>query len=84
MSLDLLTEISENWRLEAKEEDNNRYFYYFPDIPRMLNGQKTYVVGRKRTGKTAISEYIANLDKREENIYTEKLKFKNFPSYCNP
>ncbi|GAK59285.1 hypothetical protein U27_06262 [Candidatus Vecturithrix granuli] len=75
----LLEEIANNWKLEAKEEDNERYFYFFNEVDRILKGAKNYVIGRKGTGKTAISEYITSLNKRDGKIFTEKLKFKNFP-----
>jgi len=74
-----LEEISENWKLEAREEDNERYFYFFNEVSKIMNGKKSYVIGRKGTGKTAISEYISNLDKASNDIFTEKLKFKNYP-----
>jgi len=76
MSTDLLEEI-ENWKLEAKLEDSDRYFYHTRVVARILKGQKLYVVGRKGTGKTAISEYFNNL--KEKNYFAQKLTFKNFP-----
>lgn len=77
MTSTILAEIANNWRLEAKEEDNGRYFYISNDIPKILSGQKTYIIGRKGMGKTAISEYVSNLD--SVDTFTEKLNFKNFP-----
>ncbi|NHA06778.1 hypothetical protein G7092_23445 [Mucilaginibacter sp. HC2] len=72
-----LLEISENWKLEAKQEDNEKYFFHIDESKRVLNGERFYVIGRKGTGKSAISEYILNLKKYD--IYSEKLSFKNFP-----
>ena len=67
----------ENWKLEAKLEDNSRYFYHTRIIDQILSGKKLYVIGRKGTGKTAITE---NLISRTENEYfARKLTFKNFP-----
>ncbi len=74
----LLTEIAD-WQLEAKSEDNNRYFYHLNEANDILLGKKNYVIGRKGTGKTAISEHISKIGNGENNIYTEKLSFKNFP-----
>lgn len=76
MSTKFLEEI-ENWKLEAKLEDIDRYFYHTRVVSRILNGQKLYVVGRKGTGKTAISEYLDNL--KETKYLAQKLSFKNFP-----
>ncbi len=76
MDNNLLEEIEE-WKLEAKLEDNDRYFYHTRVVNRVLKGQKLYIVGRKGTGKTAISEYLNNFN--ESGYYSQKLTFKNFP-----
>lgn len=76
MGNNLLDEI-EDWKLDAKLEDNSRYFYHTKVVDRILKGKKLYVIGRKGTGKTAITE---NLITRSENDYfAQKLTFKNFP-----
>lgn len=67
----------ENWKLEAKLEDNSRYFYHTRIIDQLLSGKKLYVIGRKGTGKTAITENLIN--RAEENYFAKKLTFKNFP-----
>lgn len=78
-----LKEISENWKLEAKQENNIRYFYHVNEAKKILAGDKFYVIGRKGCGKSAISEYVLNLNERDVNsgykTFTEKLSFKNFP-----
>jgi hypothetical protein len=66
-----------NWKLEAKLEDNERYFYHLPDLDYLLDGSRCYVIGRKGTGKTAIAQFF--LTKRDPKIFSEKLSFKNFP-----
>ena len=76
MSKNILEEI-EDWRLEAKLEDSNRYFYHTRVVERILSGKKLYVVGRKGTGKTAISEHLKQII--ESNYFSQKLTFKNFP-----
>ena len=73
----LLKEISENWKVEAKQEDNLKYFYHTIESQNILNGNKYYVIGRKGTGKSAISQYI--LSKQNYNIFAEQLSFKHFP-----
>lgn len=74
----IIEEIADNWKLEARSEDSDRYFFNYQEIRRIKNGSKCYVIGRKGTGKTAISEYLYHL-KKESNVFTEKLTFKNFP-----
>jgi Cdc6-like AAA superfamily ATPase len=76
MSIELLQQVEE-WKLEAKLEDSQRYFYHTRVVSRILNGQKLYVVGRKGTGKTAISEHLVTLS--EPKLLSVKLTFKNFP-----
>jgi len=73
----LFEEISENWHLEAKSEDNDRYFYHTSDVNKILDGKKYYVIGRKGSGKTAIAEFISKI--QDAKIFSEKLNFKAFP-----
>ncbi len=73
----LFQEISSHWKLEAKAEDSNRYFYNTDEVARITNGSRCHVIGRKGTGKTAISEKIINL--KQHDIFCDKLSFKNFP-----
>jgi len=76
MSYQLFEQIAE-WKLEAKSEDMGRYFYPTVETGRIEKGMRCYVIGRKGTGKTAISEYIRKQDRY--NRFSEKLSFKNFP-----
>ena len=76
MTRKLLEEI-EDWKLEAKLEDANRYVYHTRVVDRILKGQKLYVVGRKGTGKTAIGQYLNGLNAKQ--YFAQKLTFKNFP-----
>ncbi len=76
MSSNLLEEISE-WKLEAKLESSKRYFYHTRIVDRLTNGKRSYVIGRKGTGKTAVCEHISQLE--SEALFTQKLTFKNFP-----
>lgn len=72
----LLEEVSE-WKLEAKNEDNDRYFYHVKEVASIESGKRCYVIGRKGSGKTAISEYLDRIANHE--TFSEKLTFKNFP-----
>lgn len=72
----IIEEISK-WSIEAKEEDNDRYFFHFSDVNLIENGQKNYVIGRKGTGKTAIAEYVKN--QQSPKIFSKILSFGNFP-----
>ena len=66
-----------NWKLEAKFEDMQRYFYEFAAVERLFDGTRYCVIGRKGTGKTAISEHIRKIQRHD--VFSEKLTFKNFP-----
>jgi hypothetical protein len=72
----MLKEIA-NWSIEAKDEDTERYFYYFDDVRALEDGHKNYVIGRKGTGKTAIAEFLHQ--RSEYNRFSRLLSFKNFP-----
>jgi hypothetical protein len=72
----LLGEIEE-WKLEAKLEDVNRYFFHTRDAELIEKGLRCYVIGRKGTGKTAIAEYLHR--QSDAKRFSKKLSFKNFP-----
>lgn len=71
-----LVNIRDNWKLEAKLEDE-KYFFYTDEVKQILNGNKCFIIGRKGMGKTAISGYIA--DRNDPFVFSEHLSFKNFP-----
>lgn len=77
MNREVLEEIKNYWKLEARQENNLKYFFHTDESNKILNGDKFYVIGRKGSGKSAISEFI--LSKQDYNIFSEKLSFKNFP-----
>lgn len=72
-----LVEEVAKWKLEAKSEDNDRYFYHVKEASRIETGDKCYVIGRKGSGKTAISEYLCGMQR--DDTFSDKLTFKNFP-----
>lgn len=72
----ILAEVAE-WKLEAKLEDNARYFFHVKDVSRISSGSKAFVIGRKGSGKTAIGEHLCGLSTHD--VFAEKLTFKNFP-----
>lgn len=73
---EILENISESWKLEARQE-NSDLFYYVDEINQIMEGKKCYVIGRKGMGKTAISEYFYHIS--EPMVFSERLSFKNFP-----
>ena len=78
-SLDMakcLEEVSE-WKLEAKLEDSIKYFLPVPETDLIKSGKKSYIIGRKGTGKTAIVSFLSGVS--NDGLSTEKLSFKNFP-----
>jgi hypothetical protein len=76
MGRSLFEQIRE-WKLEAKSEDTDRYFYHTNEVHFIENGSRCYVIGRKGTGKTAISEHLNKDDTYKR--FSQKLTFKNFP-----
>lgn len=75
--LDLLKEIKNSWKLDAKSEDTDRYFFHVDEVESIQNGDRAYVIGRKGTGKSAIAQYLGNL--RSHDVFSAMLSFKNFP-----
>jgi hypothetical protein len=73
----LLEEIRENWKLDAKTENTERYFFHVKELARLGAGKRSYVIGRKGTGKTAISQFLGSVV--DPKVFTEKLSFKHFP-----
>ena len=73
----ILKSISNNWKLEARIEKNKDYFFYNREIRHIVENNKYYIIGRKGTGKTSISEHLLNIS--DPKVFSEKLNFKNFP-----
>tara|TARA_R110000868_G_scaffold374305_1_gene638720 strand:+ start:211 stop:1650 length:1440 start_codon:yes stop_codon:yes gene_type:complete len=71
-----LKEIAD-WQLEAADEDNKRYFYQLPGVSSLQAGERSYVLGRKGSGKTAVAEHVRGL--HTHNVFIRSLSFKNFP-----
>ncbi|WP_322528570.1 hypothetical protein R5R73_01415 [Salinicola sp. LHM] len=65
------------WNVEAKQEDMGRYFYKSLDIEKLLEGERSFVIGRKGTGKTAIAQYLIKLSGHDH--FAQSLSLKNFP-----
>ncbi len=65
------------WKLDAKHDELGKYFFHVEQEKEIKNGEKSFVIGRKGTGKTALSEYISS--QMGYNQFTQKLTFKNFP-----
>lgn len=76
MNKEVLEEVS-TWKLEAKLEDTNRYFYHTSIVDKITSGSKSFVIGRKGTGKTALTEHLVN--QKSSKRFSKKLSFKNFP-----
>lgn len=73
---EILEEIAD-WKLEAKLEDNARYFFHVGEVQRIEQGKRSFVIGRKGCGKTAISEHLCRVN--QHDTFSVKLTFKNFP-----
>lgn len=66
-----------SWRIDAKLEDNERYFYKTFEVDMLLNGEKSYVIGRKGTGKTAIAKFLKS--HVSYDFFAQDISLKNFP-----
>lgn len=69
-------EIINNWSVEAKKE-NPAYFYNIDEVNLISNGRKSFVIGRKGSGKTAIAKFLCDI--QDPLVYSCKITFKNFP-----
>lgn len=69
-------EIINNWSVEAKKE-NQAYFYNIQEVNIIAEGRKSFIIGRKGSGKTAIAQYLYGIC--QYGVFSEKLSFKNFP-----
>lgn len=65
------------WKIDAKLEDTNRYFYRTLNVDMLLNGSKSYVIGRKGTGKTAIARFLKS--QVSYNFFAVNISLKSFP-----
>ncbi|MBA1324544.1 hypothetical protein [Pseudomonas plecoglossicida] len=77
MSKGLLHEVS-SWKVEAKLEDTGRYFFHTDVVDKIASGAKSFVIGRKGSGKTAIAEHLTkNL---HYSRFAKNSHLKTFPS----
>ena len=75
-ALIMYEEILNNWSVEARKEPK-KYFYYIQEVNEIREGKKSFVIGRKGSGKTAIAQYLH--EAVGPNTFSTKLSFKNFP-----
>ncbi|MPM27596.1 hypothetical protein SDC9_74109 [bioreactor metagenome] len=73
---DIYNEILDNWSVDAKKE-SIRYFCHVEEADYLTSGKKSFIIGRKGCGKTAIAQYICEL--QSPTHFSSKLSFKNFP-----
>lgn len=81
-----------SWSIDAKLDDNQRYFYKTFEVDMLLSGKKSYVIGRKGTGKTAIAKFLKS--HVSYDFFAQDISLKNFPfnelyslkdaAYANP
>ena len=71
----LFNQIINIWSIEAKKEDIE-YFYYVDETNLLKYGNRSFVIGRKGSGKTAMAQYINESSKFGNSVI---LSFKNFP-----
>ena len=66
-----------SWSIDAKLDDNQRYFYKTFEVDMLLDGKKSYVIGRKGTGKTAIAKFLKS--HVSYDFFAQDISLKNFP-----
>lgn len=81
-----------SWKIDSNLEDNERYFYKTFEVDMLLKGEKSYVIGRKGTGKTAIANFLKS--NASYDYFVRSISLKHFPfnelyllkdsSYTNP
>lgn len=69
-------EILENWSVDAKKESSD-YFYNVEEVNQIKNGKKTFIIGRKGSGKTSIAQHLCSF--HDSKSFAHTLSFKNFP-----
>lgn len=74
--LKIYQEIDQGWNIDAKQE-NSKYFYNVEEVNMLAEGRKSFVIGRKGSGKTAIAQHLRLLQSKE--VFAESLTFTNFP-----
>lgn len=75
---DVLSTIDRRWKVNAKNEDNPRFFFPMRGMDRVLEGDVQLVLGRKGTGKTAIIQHLHSLQKAGECLRVSTLSFTRF------
>jgi hypothetical protein len=65
------------WKLDAREESVERYFFALDRLAEISTGTASFVIGRKGSGKTAIAEHLHR--RRDSQVFTTMLSFKAFP-----
>lgn len=66
-----------SWSIDAKLDNNQRYFYKTFEVDMLLDGKKSYVIGRKGTGKTAIAKFLKS--HVSYDFFAQDISLKNFP-----
>jgi len=76
--IELFKDTKEKWKLEAKSEmkDMPELFYKIEEYGQIISGKKCFVIGRKGSGKSAISKCITSIN--EYNHFVQELKLNDF------
>lgn len=75
----VIKNIYDNWKLDARQENSDKYFYHYSEVDSIESHGRCYVIGRKGSGKSAICEYLLNRPSKKHDVFAKKLNFKNFP-----
>lgn len=65
------------WRQEGWDEPTDKYFFSMPEAGKLIVGEKSFVVSRKGTGKSALAKHL--LVRHGSGRYSSKLSLDDFP-----
>lgn len=66
-----------NWRQEGWDEATDKYFFPMPEAASLISGERSFVISRKGTGKSALAKHLL-LDEGHQR-YASKLSLDDFP-----
>lgn len=69
--------IAKRWKADALQEKID-YFYSYAEVDSVLSGDYCIVIGRKGSGKSALSKYVVQQESVNHDVFTESLSFKSF------
>ncbi len=73
-----LLEALANWDIAAESDDIRRYFYHYNDVTKIESGAVLSLVGHKGAGKSAVAQWLADVNDPQRVGRCAKLSFRDF------